>query len=90
MGMHGYFMSHSKEICGYSKHFTQKLGGYSCFGESIRVVFVRFSQNVRILFEYVGIYFGILWNTLKYFAEYTYENNGIPKGIYLGLTLNTF
>jgi len=31
-------------------------------------------------------YFGILWNSLRN----TYEKNGIPKGIYLGLTLTTY
>jgi len=58
------------------------------------------SQNAKCSNTFLNTfeYFGILWNTLRYFfgilfwntLRNTYEKNGTPQGIYLGLTLNTF
>jgi len=67
---------YSEEICGYSKRFTPKLGGYSCFGDGkgiagIFSIFSKWSNTFSNTFEYTSGYFGILWNgilwnTLKY------------------------
>jgi len=91
MGIYSWvFHECSEEMCGYSKHFTQKLGGYSCFGEGIRVYFFDFLRMFeywilffcmlsRILWVWDTLeYFGILWNTLKCFAKYLWKN-GIPN-----------
>jgi len=94
MGVHGYSMSIRKKFVGIRSivHCTRKLGGYSWFGEGIRVFF-RFLKKFEYFFEYLRIlwetleYFGILWSTLRN----TYEKNEKYQRVFTSrLTLNTF
>ena len=72
-----------RNACGYSKRFTQKLGGCSCFVFWGRYwcIFLIFWTSCSNTFSKTLGYVGILWNTLEeYFAEYLYKNV-IPKDI---------
>ena len=62
----------------FEAFYSKKIGGYSCFGEGIRVFF--FLEMFEYFFEYYIVtieYFRIRWDTLGYF------------GIYFGILWNT-
>ena len=93
MGIHGYSMT-IRSILLKNWEGIRDLG-------KVFVYFFDFSKcsntfsNIRFRILWDTLEYFILWNTLEYFEilcgiSMTYEKNGIPKGIYLGLTLNTF